>query len=71
MWCDIVEEGKTGFLVPYGYPEVLARAIIKLIDDGHLASEFGINSRQRVADYFSIENNVRKTEQVYMSLLVH
>ena len=67
---EIVEEGKTGFLVPYGYPEVLARAIIKLIDDAHLASEFGINSRQRVADYFSIENNVRKTEQVYMSLLV-
>lgn len=66
---EIVVEGETGLLVPYGNPEALAGAILKIMDNTQLASEFGANSRQRVEEQFSIGKNVRETEQVYISLL--
>ena len=66
---EIVVEGETGLLVPYGDSDALAAAILRIVNDPQLAKEFGANGRQRVEEQFSIEKNVRETEQVYMSLL--
>ena len=66
---EIIQEGKTGFLVPCRNPEALAKKILRLIDDPKLASELGVNGRQRVEKHFSIEKNVKAIEGVYSSLV--
>lgn len=66
---EIVVEGRTGLLVPYGNPEALADAILRLMGDPRLATEFGIHGRRRVEELFPAEKNVKDTERVYISLL--
>lgn len=66
---EIVVAERNGLLVPYGNPEALARAILRLMDDPQLLSEFGANGRRRVEEQFSIEKSVKEIEQVYMSLI--
>lgn len=66
---EIVENGVTGFLVPPNDPVKLAEAILKVMDNRDVAREFGMNGRKRVERLFSIEQNVRKTEQVYLETL--
>jgi len=67
---ELILDGETGILIPPEDSNAFAEAILRVIENRQLASELGINGRRRVEDYFSIENNVRETEQVYMSLLV-
>jgi len=66
---EIVVEGKTGLLVPSGDSKALAAAILKVVENPELAIKFSINGPKRIAKLFTIENNVKKTEQVYISLL--
>ena len=66
---EIVVEGKTGLLVPSGDSKALAAAILKVVENPELAIKFSINGPKRIAKLFTIENNVNKTEQVYISLL--
>ncbi len=65
---EIVENGITGFLVPPNDPVELAETILKILQDKKLAKRMGENGKERVKR-FSIEENVRKTEQVYLELL--
>ena len=67
---ELILEGETGFLVPSGDSNALAYSILKIIESPDLARTIGINGRKMVKEKFSIENNVKKTEQAYMSLLV-
>jgi glycosyltransferase involved in cell wall biosynthesis len=67
---EIIVEGKTGLLVPPGDSKALADAILKVVENPELARKFGINGRKRVEELFTVESNVKKTEQVYKSLIV-
>lgn len=66
---ELVLDGETGILTPPEDSNAFAEAILRMIEDRKLASELGINGRRRVEEKFSIEDSVKKTEQVYMSLL--
>jgi len=48
---EIVEDGKTGILVPPGRPEALRRAIARLVDDPDLAARMGAAGRARVTAF--------------------
>jgi glycosyltransferase involved in cell wall biosynthesis len=66
---EVVEHGVTGLLVPPKNHIQLAEAILKVTEDRDAAREFGMNGRTRVERLFSIEQNARKTEQVYLETL--
>jgi len=61
----IVDEGVTGYLVPPACPQLLADAIIKLIQDPLLARSMGQDGRSRVERYFDIKNVVERVENMY------
>jgi glycosyltransferase involved in cell wall biosynthesis len=66
---EVVVDGETGFLVPPRDPEALANAIQRLIDDPELRKKFGQAGRERVERHFTIQETVRKTEELYLRLL--
>ncbi|MBU0533654.1 MAG: glycosyltransferase [Candidatus Omnitrophica bacterium] len=66
---ELVVDGETGILVPPKDAESLASAIINVLKNPAKAKEMGINGRKRVEKYFSIDKTVRKTEELYETLI--
>ena len=67
---EVVEDGKTGILVPPGDINALCSAIKYLVKNPEARLKMGENGRARVLEKFTIEQNVRKTEDVFLSLMV-
>lgn len=61
---EIIEEGKTGFLVPIKSPKELARAIIELIHNPELAKNMGESGRKRANSLFNLERHIFDIENV-------
>ena len=68
---EIVDGGKTGILVPPGDVNALCGSIKYLIKNRELRLKMGENGRDRVLKRFTIEENVRKTEEVFLQLIEH
>jgi glycosyltransferase involved in cell wall biosynthesis len=66
---EAVEEGISGFVVGPGEPAPLADRLLRLATDDAMRREMGKAARQRVETLFSLEENARKTQDVYQSLL--
>lgn len=64
----IVEDGKTGKLVPCRDANTLADAILQLIANPNLANKMGKAAYKRVKEHFSLEQMARKYEELYESL---
>jgi alpha-maltose-1-phosphate synthase len=62
---EVVEDGKTGILVPPAQPEALAAAIRRVLDDPALGRKMGQAGRARVEAKFSWASVAERTEQVY------
>jgi glycosyltransferase involved in cell wall biosynthesis len=62
-------DGLTGFVVSIGDVEAIAQAILKLVNDPQLMKQMGKQARLRAEQKFNIEDNVRKTEQLFDSML--
>jgi glycogen synthase len=62
---EVVEDGKTGFLVPPANPDALARSIRLLLDDPARARAMGRAGRTRVEDTFSWASVAARTQEVY------
>lgn len=62
---ELIEDGRTGLLVPVGDAEALARAIGRLLDDEHLAAELGAAARLSIESGYSIERMVSATADLY------
>jgi glycosyltransferase involved in cell wall biosynthesis len=65
---EIVEEGKTGWLVPAGSPRALAEAVVAAASDRARLSQLGANARAR-ARQFSSDIMLARTEALYHRLL--
>ena len=65
---EIVDDGKTGILVPMGDVQAMADAISRLLADPVLAADMGARGRERVRDHFTIERKARKIEAVYQEM---
>ena len=65
---EIVEDGKTGFLVPPLSPEGFADAIDKLAHDASLRLRMGAAGRRRAQQLFSVESHVQHMLEVYETI---
>ena len=66
---ESIDNGKTGILVSPMDVDSLSTAIKYLIENPEARKEMGEAGRKRVEERFSIENNVRKTEELYSDIL--
>ena len=66
---DLIEDGKTGFLVPVGQSDALAEKIIALLRNPKQAEQMASAARQNIEHKFSLAQMVDKTEQFYASHL--
>jgi len=65
---ELVDDGRTGIVVPPGDVSALTVAIARLIDNHDLRVNMGKAGRQRVVERFSIERNARETEGIYIDV---
>jgi glycosyltransferase involved in cell wall biosynthesis len=66
---EIVQDGKTGFLVPARDEKALSDAILRVLKAPELGEGFGQAGYERVSRNFSLAATVRKTEELYTMLL--
>jgi L-malate glycosyltransferase len=62
---EVVEDGRTGFLVPAGDIDGLAEKLDAICCDPDLARQLGQRARERVEECFDIERMVDGVEEVY------
>ncbi len=65
---DIVEDGRTGVLVPPRDPSAMAKAIIALLHDPERAARMGQHGRERVLNHYTAKQYVDGIEAVYREL---
>jgi len=65
---EILQGGKSGFLVPVGDPDAMARACLRLLGDTDLRDRMGAAARER-ARAFSLEKTVAEYERKILSLI--
>jgi glycosyltransferase involved in cell wall biosynthesis len=65
---ELIEDGKTGLLVPTGDVDRLASAIGLLLQDRSFAARLGAAARRRAATHYSREAMVRRFEDFYVQL---
>ncbi len=65
---DVIENSKTGLLVPPQSPEKLANALLVLIEDRKLREEIAINARKHVQKHYDWDIIASKIENVYLTL---
>jgi glycosyltransferase involved in cell wall biosynthesis len=66
---EVVEEGRTGLLVPTADAPALAAAIARLLDRPHDAAAMGARGRARVREHFTLTRTTRALEDLYLGLL--
>jgi L-malate glycosyltransferase len=67
--AEIVQDGKTGLLVPPDNHSALAEALLRLLRDPGFAANLGNRGREYVISEFSFERMIENTDQLYTELL--
>jgi glycosyltransferase involved in cell wall biosynthesis len=67
--AEVVDDGKTGLLVPAADPRLLADSIRRLLVDPALAARMGEAGRNRVREKFQARDMAARIEAVYDGLL--
>ena len=67
--AEILQDGKTGLLVPPQDFSALAEAVLRLLRNPDFADGLGKNGREYVASHFSFQRMVENTDQLYTELL--
>jgi len=62
---DLIEEGKTGYLVPPQDQNALSLKIIEVLSNQSEAQGVGLAARESIAKRFSLEQMVSATQKVY------
>lgn len=65
----LVKEGETGFLVPYGDPEVLAKRMTDLLTNEELRGRFSAKARAEAERRFSVDAIGRNHWKVYEEIV--
>lgn len=65
--AEIIEDRKTGRIVPHGNLHAMAEAIVEIVKDRALADSMGHAARERALSVFSLERHVENLERVYQS----
>ena len=67
--AELIQDGRTGLLVPPGDAGALAAALIRVLADPREAAAMGRRGRQRAAACFDIAETVRLTQGLYARAL--
>jgi glycosyltransferase involved in cell wall biosynthesis len=67
--AEIVADGQTGLLVPFGHVQALSKAMLRIARDPHLAAAMGRASRQRVLEQFRADKTAEGVMAVYRKAL--
>jgi glycosyltransferase involved in cell wall biosynthesis len=67
---ELVEEGKTGFLVPPRNPEALSKAIIRVLQNPDMAQSMGKTAREKVATQLGLERYLDEYQSLYEETLM-
>jgi glycosyltransferase involved in cell wall biosynthesis len=62
---EVVKDGVTGLLVPFGDPDQLARAVEKLIQNVTLREVLGLSAKSQAQEKFSADVIVPRYEKLY------
>ncbi len=65
---EVIEEKRTGLLVPPKIPQLLADAVVRLLEDRELAGRLGERARATVPLRFPLRRMVEQTENLYLKL---
>jgi glycosyltransferase involved in cell wall biosynthesis len=66
---ELVRDGEHGFLVPPRDALALGDAMVRILESPAMARQFGEDGRLRAAEDFSLESTVRRTQDLYLTLL--
>ena len=66
---EIVEDGRTGLLVPMKDADAMANAICEILADPVRARKMGESGRERFLEKFTIEKTVEAVEGIYDSMI--
>lgn len=66
---ELVADGETGCLVPRGDADALAEKLLGLIQQPELCEKMGGAGRQRVIDYFSVEQRNEMLSDIYRQVV--
>ncbi len=66
---EVVEDGKTGLLIPPGDSYSLANGIATLLEDRVLARQMGESAREVVVSRFSLTGMVQAYQEIYAGLI--
>ncbi|MEW6086878.1 MAG: glycosyltransferase family 4 protein [bacterium] len=64
---EIIDDGKDGFLAPYGKSEILSEKIINILNDPVKAEKMGEMAQKKVEEKFEFNKNIKKLEQLFLS----
>jgi glycosyltransferase involved in cell wall biosynthesis len=63
---EVVENHKTGIVVPLNNPGALAEACIFVLDNGELAAKMGEAGRRKFEQMFTVERMIDKYQRLYL-----
>ena len=66
---EAIDDGTTGFVVPPRDPKALANVLSELLNNEHLRARMGQAGRRRVVDHFNQAESVRRTIDLYRTML--
>jgi glycosyltransferase involved in cell wall biosynthesis len=66
---DVVQDGLTGLLIPFGDPIALASAVSRLFSEPSLKQKLCENATKYVREYYSRESATAKIESLYCELV--
>lgn len=66
---DIIEHGKTGYLVETGDYHKMAEYVEYLCKNDSVRNEMGLNGSKRVINHFNVNDMVNNTQNIYLQLL--
>ena len=67
--ADLVKDGETGLLVPYGKPDILSEAILDLLENPDKLDRMGKAGRERIKELFTLEKMVANYETLFERLV--
>lgn len=65
---EIVQDGKTGFLVPKGDVMALAAKTLALLDSPHLRQEMSLAARARFFDYYDVREYEKRMRETFLDI---
>jgi len=66
---EIIEDGKTGLLVPPRATDEMAHAVMRILNDKRLARQFQIEARKKVEEKYTVDHMSGQTLDVYKELM--